>query len=121
MARAGPTAEPPAEEWGGDRLEVAQERYERDDRGAEGSASAASFLTEAAATAAPPARATAAQTTASRAMATPAATNARRAAAATGLRRLPLASQTIAMPAATPRPAATPSKYQSSTPSIGPV
>ena len=36
MARAGPTTEPPAEEWGSDRLEVAEQGHQRDDRGAEG-------------------------------------------------------------------------------------
>jgi hypothetical protein len=37
VARAGATAESPPEERGGDRLEIADERHERDDRGAEGS------------------------------------------------------------------------------------
>ena len=124
VARAGPTAEPPAEEWGGDRLEVAQERYERDDRGAEGSRGERlrSQL--------------------------PHGGGGDRRTAGQGNRRpdngeqgdgdarsnecqesgrchwpeeTSVASQTIAMPAATPRPAATPSRYQSSTPSIGPV
>jgi ClpP class serine protease len=36
VTRAGTTAEPPAQEWGANRLEVADERHERDERGAEG-------------------------------------------------------------------------------------